>query len=109
MGELKIRTDHKPRPLRPLYDLPSKFWKDFDYLDESDEGSFRFVQYKGVWYDTYDSQRVRVSRKDNFCDMVVNPDHPFASYHAVISDSFFSGVLFKFVGDDEVICATYTC
>lgn len=108
MSELKIRTDHKPRPLRPLYDLPSKFWKDFDYLDESDEGSFRFVQYKGVWYDTYDSQSIRVSARGGICDMVVNPEHPFSPYHSIISDSFFSGVLFKFVGDDEVIVASYT-
>ena len=108
MSELKIKTDHKPRPLEPLCGVPVKFRQDFDYLEEENQYDFRFVKYKGVWYDAYDPQRIRVSTKNNFCDMVVNPDHPFAAYHAVISDSFFSGVLFKFVGNDEVICATYT-
>ena len=108
MSELKIRTDHKPRPLQPLYEIPVKFRQDFDYLEEENRYDSRFVQYKGVWYDTYDTQRVRVSAKNNFCDMVVPQGHPFSQYHAVISDSFFSGVLFKFVGDGEVICATYT-
>jgi hypothetical protein len=35
--------------------------------------------------------------------MVVEKDSPLASWHGIVSDSFFSGVLFKFVNDDVVV------
>ena len=52
---MKIITNRIPRPLLPLTDLPEKARADFDYIDDSYD--FRFVQYKGVWYDVSDSTR----------------------------------------------------
>lgn len=102
MTTMEIKTDNRPRPLVSFHDLPPKVMLDFDYIDdENDMHSDRFVQYKGAWYDTLDTQAIRVSKD---CPMgwamVVAPDHPFADWHAIVSETFFSGVLFKFVNDD---------
>jgi hypothetical protein len=40
--------------------------------------------------------------------MLVAKDHPFAKWSAFISDSFFSGILFKFDEDfEQVIVGRY--
>lgn len=96
MSDITIFTNRKPRKLIPLGDLPEKARADFDYMNENDSYAYRFVQYKGVWYDVYDTMRLR--KGNPFGDA-------WDSYHG---DSFFSGVLFKLVGDDdEVICGRY--
>lgn len=98
---MKIVTNRIPRPLLPLTDLPEKARKDFDYIDDSYD--FRFVQYKGVWYDVYDSTR---------CPGAEAPEatrHVFAGWDGYISDSYFSGVLFKFADDDRVVVGQYFC
>jgi hypothetical protein len=108
MSELTIITNRKPRQLLPLTDLPEKAQADFDYLTDDDRHSYRFVQYKGVWYDVFDTQcigRWDTPRLDG--NMRVNADHPFAKWDSLHGNSFFSGVLFKFVGDGEVICGRY--
>jgi hypothetical protein len=35
--------------------------------------------------------------------------HAFAGWDGYISDSFFSGVLFRFADEDHVIVGRYTC
>ena len=97
---MKITTNRIPRPLLPLTDLPSS-WRDFDYIEDPHE--YRLVQYKGVWYDVWDSMR---------CPGAEAPAatrHAFAGWDGYISDSYFSGVLFRFADEDCVVCATYTC
>lgn len=98
---MKIITNRIPRPLVCLLDLPGKARADFDYLDDPYE--CRLVQYKGEWYDVYDSMT---------CPGAVATDdtrHAFSGWDGYISDSFFSGVLFKFADEDCVVCATYIC
>lgn len=113
MSELTITTNNKPYPLVCFHELPPTVMLDFDYIDDEDDmHTERFVKYRGHWYDTRDVQGITVSP---FRDqpigwaMNVEPDHPFAEWNAVISDSYFSGVLFKFVGEDldQVVCGTY--
>lgn len=98
---MKIITNNIPRPLACFLDLPEKARADFDYLEDPHE--YRLVQYKGVWYDVWDSTT---------CTGAVATDdtrHLFSGWDGYISDSFFSGVLFKFADEDRVVCATYTC
>lgn len=98
---MNITTNRIPRPLACLHDLPRSAAGDFDYIDDAYE--LRLVQYKGVWYDVYDSMR---------CPGAEAPEatrHAFAGWDGYISDSYFSGVLFRFADDDHVVCATYTC
>lgn len=115
MSELTIKTNNKPYPLVCFHELPPTVMLDFDYIDDEDDMyTERFVKYRGHWYDTRDVQGITVSkgmvlRGCMGWNMTVEPDHPFADWSAVISDSYFSGVLFKFVGEDldQVVCGTY--
>jgi hypothetical protein len=90
-----ITTNNRPRPLACLADLPAKVQADFDYVKEGAE--YRFVQYKGHWYDVYDSQSI--IRELGF--------DQFKGWDSIVSESFFSGILFRLVGGDEVIVGRY--
>ena len=108
MSTMGIKTDNKWRPLAALADLPEKAQKEFEYIDGDSIYDLRFVKYKGVWYDAMDTQRITISTYRMGWAMLVAKDHPFAKWSAFISDSFFSGVLFKFDEDsDRVIVGTY--
>jgi hypothetical protein len=93
---MNIITNNRPRPLACLLDLPAKVRAEFDYVENYDL-SYRFVQYLGHWYDVYDSQSI--TRELGF--------DQFKGWDGVVSDSFFSGILFRLVGDDEVIVGRY--
>lgn len=93
---MNIITNNKPRPMLALWELPPEAAKDFDYV-LPDDGSCRFVKYKGCWYDVYDSQNI--TRELGF--------DQFKGWHGIASDSFFSGVLFRLVEDDQVIVGRY--
>jgi hypothetical protein len=105
---MNIITNRIPRPLQCLYDLPPAAAKDFGYLGQAEACEPRLVQYKGVWYDVLDSMT---------CPGAVATDdtrHAFAGWDGYISDSFFSGVLFRFAdesaaGDACVVVGRYTC
>ena len=103
---MNISTNRIPRPLACLADLPEKARKDFDYLGEDEAYDCRLVQYKGVWYDVWDSIPVMLESDAT--------RHAFAGWDGYISDSFFSGVLFRFAdesaaGDACVVVGRYTC
>jgi hypothetical protein len=103
---MKIITNNHPRPLACLAELPGKVRTDFDYV--GDEFDARFVQYKGVWYDVYDTQAIRtVPGAPMGWAMVVAEDSPLASWDSVVSETFFSGVLFRFADEDQVIVGSY--
>jgi hypothetical protein len=90
-----ITTNNIPRQLLPLTDLPKKAQEDFDYLNDPHE--YRLVNYKGYWYDVYDSQSI--TRELGF--------DQFKGWDSIVSDSFFSGILFRLVGDGEVVVGRY--
>ena len=93
---MEIITNNKPRYLAALNELPAEVQQDFDYVREQDDYSLRFVQYKGVWYDTYDSESTHQAGRS------ILP-----GWSCFQSETFFSGVVFRFVGDNEVICGRY--
>jgi hypothetical protein len=105
---MNIITNRIPRPLQCLYDLPPAAAKDFGYLGQAEACEPRLVQYKGVWYDVlgqHDAAPVLEADATR---------HAFAGWDGYISDSFFSGVLFRFAdesaaGDACVVVGRYTC
>ena len=102
-----IKTDHKYRPLKALCELPEKVAKDFEYVDEEDV-SLRFVKYKDGWYDTADTQRITAESYRMGWDMPVAKDHILAKWDAILSESFFSAMVFKFDEDwESVIVGRY--
>lgn len=93
---MEIITNNIPRPLLAFWELPVKAQKDFDYVPP-DDGSCRFVKYKGGWVDCFDMQSI--SRELGFSQ--------FKGWDGIASDSYFSGVLVRLVDDDQVIVGRY--
>ena len=105
---MQIKTNWQRRPMQCLQDLPASAAKDFDYVD--DDCSARFVQYKGIWHDVYDTQRIEPDQGSQHpigWAMRVHPGSPLCLFDSIESDSYFSGTLFKLVDDDCVIVARY--
>lgn len=115
MSNLTVESDGVVRELVPFGALPASVQADFDYITEDDQWHDRFVFYRDSWYDTSDVQSIRVSKVQDRpmgWAMYVDPDSPFAAWHAVISETFFSGILFRHVYDDPdhddgVVCGHY--
>lgn len=104
---MKIITNNIPRQLISFFDLPLKDQEEFDYVTEDARYEYRFTSYKGNYYDTYDTQRIAVNHGQYMgWTMAVEKDSLLSKWHAVISESYFSGVLFKFT-DESVICGSY--
>jgi hypothetical protein len=96
--KLTIRTNNVPRYILYWWELTEKEQEEFDYrlqqaYGDSDQIDAKFVRYKGVTYDLSDFMRWDVS---------ISPR--WDGYHG---DSYFSGVLARFVEDDKVVMATY--
>jgi hypothetical protein len=93
---MNIITNNVPRDIIYGFELTEKERKEFDYLDwrkiESGEESRDFFRYKGNVYDLSDCER-----------------SVFNDWSGLYSESFFSGVVFKFAGDnmDKVIVGRY--
>lgn len=61
---IEITTNNHPRDLLSFHDASAHktFMPEwFDYLDDADKWSLRFVWYRGEWYDVGDFQRCDTS------------------------------------------------
>ena len=63
----------------------------FDYLTEEDFNQHRFINYKGFWYDLCDFMLVR----DNELKKL--------KWDGISTDTYFSGVIVRYVEDDEQV------
>lgn len=106
---MKITTDNKPRCLMSWHEIDAKSQPDFEYIDNVERYNERFVKYKGEWYDTHDTQALTAEglKFPMGWAMHVEPDSPLAKWHTIQSDSFFSGIVFRFVDDLCVIVGRY--
>ncbi|HEY2530254.1 MAG TPA: hypothetical protein VGJ20_20350 [Xanthobacteraceae bacterium] len=100
MGELTIKTNNVPRNLLRWYELTDKERAEFDYLDTEDKQmECEFVRYRAWVYDLGDVERI---------DDYARHEPKFRKWHGIVSDSFFSGVVFRYTADfEQVICGTY--
>lgn len=95
-----IRTNNVPRDLIDAWELSPKERTKFDYLGwqalEDGHDSATFFRYKGALYDLGEFQRVPFSYS------------PFASWDGYMSDSYFSGLVVRFVDDmDRCVVGRY--
>ena len=90
MSDLKIICNNLPRALLTWYDLTPREQSEFiGYLGDDDkQSSADFVRYRGLVYDVGEFMRT--------------PDD-LKPFHGYASDSFFSGVLCRFVDDGESV------
>jgi len=82
MENVRIITNHHRRELVAYDQLPEAARSDFDYVTGEDQYSSRFVQYHESWYDTSD------------CDGLA-ANVGIQGWDLYASDSFFSGILFR--------------
>jgi len=88
---MNITTNRKPRFLLDWHDLTERERKEFDYIDEPEaNGSARFFRYMGRAYDTHEFTR-----------------SPVKGWDGCAADSYFSGVVIKFVRDERIVVGTY--
>ena len=101
---MKLKQNHVPRDIIMWYDLTAAEQREFDWLDTDDKrNEATFFRYKGVVYALSEFMSITPAIAPH-CQ---RPGwEKFDGYH---SDSFFSGVLVRYVEDWRVIAATYYC
>lgn len=91
----KIKTNNHPRDLVSLWELPENIRReDFDHISE-DDGAYRFVQYRGSWYDVNDTQVIGHDHRMGW-GFPVDSDSPLAAWDHIATDSAFSAVVFRY-------------
>src|SRR5271165_3694042 len=100
---LTIKTNRHPYNILYWHELTAKEQKEFDYLDsEERQSNASFFRYRGRVYDLGEFMRVSKPMASD-CQL-----KGIAEWDGYASDSFFSGILVKYVEDSEwVIVATY--
>jgi len=97
--KITIRTNNKARDVLSWHDLTDKERADFDYIDtEEQQLEASFVRYKGCVYDLGEFMTCRNMPEFS----------PITNWDGHFADSYFSGVLLRYVDNFErVIMATY--
>lgn len=95
---VRVFTDHKARELLTWWDLEEEDRKPFDYLEDDEKWSSRFVKYRGEWYDVGD---VQVINGGTIASFPVSSDSPLFGWNGIQSDSVWTGVVFRWLTDKE--------
>ena len=100
---MKIVCNNVPRDVIYGDELSAKERAEFDYIEAEEFDTHEFFRYKGQAYALDDFMRI---------DANIAP-HPqrkgWDKFDGYASDSYFSGVLVKYVDSDRVVVATYFC
>lgn len=107
MAEVTITTNNVPRDIINAWQLTANERKEFDYLNweaiENGEDSADFFRYRGELYDMHEFERLTHNFLDGSTD-------DFEKWQAYQSDSYFSGILFRYVNSGEqIIVGRYCC
>jgi hypothetical protein len=100
---LTIKCNNVPRDTLYWYELTAREQKEFDYLDTDDkQAEATFFRYKGIVYDLGEFMRIGRS-------IAPHCQRPgWETFDGYASDSYFSGILVRYVQDCErVVVATY--
>lgn len=96
---LTITTNNHPRSLVTFFDLPVRARAGFDYVAGEECYSYRFFQYRGKWYDTYEfSPIVPRSRARGFAHGA-DDNSPLLKWDGILPDSFFSAIVLRYPRD----------
>lgn len=107
---LEITTNGRARDLVSLSELPLKNQLDFSYIPSGEEHQPRLVLYLGDWHDVFDTQRIDVGDVHSHpCGwaLYVPKDSPLAKWDSIHSSTYFSGLLFRLTGEDQVVVGQY--
>jgi hypothetical protein len=99
---LTIITNHQARAIIDASQLAPNERSEFDYLnwDAIEEGrdSASFIRYRGQLYDLGEFQATRPSLVEW---------NPLRAWDSYLSDSYFSGIVIRYIRYDEVIVGRY--
>lgn len=100
MSDLKIVTNNVPRNTIYWHGLTASEQEWFDYLKTEDEQvQATFFRYRGNAYDLGEFSRVSWGYAPSFI-----------GWELYQSDSYFSGIVVRFVDDgDRIVCGFYYC
>jgi hypothetical protein len=104
MDTVKVITNNVPRPIIEWADLTDTERADFDYIDAAaivaGESIAEFFRYKGTLYHLNDCETTHVP---------LPAGHFLLEWTGYYSDSFYSGVVFRYVDNDcmDVIVGRY--
>ena len=87
---MQIITNNAPRNLLYAHELTEKELKEFDYYSPEEMEYKSFFRYKGYIYCLDDFMTCPTMAKDN----------PLSSWHGYHSDSYFSGIVVKYIDRD---------
>lgn len=103
---IQIITNNKPYPILTGKDLTPKEKAEFDYINFDDDSGTeyeeRFIRYCKQIYDLHEFTRIELVRTNMFTT-VVEKDNPLAQWQGIQTDSFFSGIVIKYVNDNEQV------
>lgn len=88
---MEIKTNYHWR--EPIYgcQLPEKYRKGFDYLDDDEYATREFTIYHGIVYDLGDFMRIEVC----------HPSAEVRRWDAYSPDTYFSGIVIRYDEDCE--------
>ena len=92
---MNIVTNNAPRQLINGFELSDKEREEFDYLGEDELCESVFFKYKGVIYDLNEFMRIT--------DTMTLHDSQLKEWHGYMADSYFSGILVRYIERDEEV------
>lgn len=94
----EVKTNHRVRPLSSWLELAPNVRAKFDYIGFDEQFTTRFVKYQGRWVDVLDTQRINSGQAFDF---PAAEDHPLAKWDMIATDSFWTGLVFRFPTEAE--------
>lgn len=98
---MKITTNNHPRDLIALADMPEAARADFDYIEGEDQFSPRMFKYRGAWFDACEFTRIAKRSGRDWMAHTVDDDSPLLAWDGIQTDTYFSGVVLRYVGPDN--------
>lgn len=94
---MKLTTNNVPRDLIYFSDLTEKEQKNFDWYDDDENSGLDFFRYRGNAYCLSEFMRVTKLEREWFKD-----------WDGYMSDSYFSGIVVRYVNDfEQVVVGSY--
>jgi len=119
---MTIRTNNVPRDILYPHDLSLTELGEFEYLidaNDCDDNEARhtkwndsgatFFRYRGNMYDFSNFVRIELqsARTSPFCHGV-EANSPLLEWGGIQADTFYSGVVVRYIDDESVVVGTYT-
>ena len=103
-SSLVIKTNNQRREILSAWDLTEEELKEFDYIDDiENNGSNRFVRFKGLVYDLHEFERIFRRGENHTPFGFVDHCDNFRKWDCIQPDSYFSGILVKYSDDFETV------